>query len=594
LAKKGKKPDEAFEPTEQAARAAGEVYASRERSAGTSLSNDLAAKDQFIRDQAQKLAQLQQELEQAQRKDTEAARMIDILERENREILSVLESIHHSVAWKLVKRYRRLKDNLLPPGTFWRRFYDRGLRRLKGSPSASRFRSSTQRSKQGREEVLTAPADDFYHAEVMILSAPAVLGAGNIGTVRVQIRNIGKCKWEAARIRPNWRGSVRLSYNWRNDSWGTVPSEGERTNLPHGLGPQESASIDMRVFAPLEPGTYTLEIALVHEGVAWFNQRGNPGPKTSVRVEPSLERRLVPLCSIVIPVFNRAQFTKVCLLAIEKSVPADQLPYEVIVVDNGSTDETPELLSTWSSSRGNARVISMGHNAGFASACNEGARLARGQYVVLLNNDTLPIPGWLEKMVALAEKEPQVGIVGSKLLFPDGRIQHIGVVFDENKNPKHIYRGFSADIPPARISREYQAVTGACLLVARDLYSSVGGMDETYENSYEDVDLCLKVRARGYRVLVCADSVVYHFESISEGRRASDFRNSALLKARWARDIECDADRWYATDKRNGDEFTELEQPEGYNPRQKSVLRDLWKRVYSCDLSECEFSGGAN
>ena len=594
MAEKGKKPDEAFEPTEQVARAPGEVYASRERSAETNLPNDLAAKDQFIRNQAQKLAQLQQELEQAQRKDAEAARMIDILERENREILSVLESIHHSVAWKIVKRYRRLKDNLLPPGTFWRRFYDRWLGRLKGSPSASRFRSSTQRSKQRHEEILATPADDFYSAEMVILSAPAVLGAGNIGTVRVHIRNTGKCKWEAARIRPNWHGSVRLSYNWRNGSGEIVPSDGERTNLPHRLGPQESASIDMRVFAPLEPGTYILEIALVHEGVACFNQRGNPSPKTFIRVEPSLERRPVPLCSIVIPVFNRAQFTKVCLLAIEKSILADQLPYEVIVVDNGSTDETPELLSTWSSSRGNARVVSMGQNVGFAGACNEGARLARGHYVVLLNNDTLPIPGWLEKMVALAEKEPQVGIVGSKLLFPDGRIQHIGVVFDENKNPRHIYRGFTAEIPPASICREYQAVTGACLLVRGDLYWSVGGMDETYDNSCEDVDLCLKVRARGYRVLVCADSVVYHFESISEGRRASDFRNSALLKARWASDIECDAERWYATDKRNSDEFTELDEPEGYNPRHKSVLRDLWKRVYSCELSECEFSGRAN
>jgi GT2 family glycosyltransferase len=277
------------------------------------------------------------------------------------------------------------------------------------------------------------------------------------------------------------------------------------------------------------------------------------------------------------------------LLAIEKSVRPEQLPYEVIVVDNGSTDETPYLLNAWARSRANARVVSMGQNLGFARACNEGARLAHGQYLVFLNNDTLPTPGWLERMVCLAQSETQVGIVGSKLLYPDDRIQHVGVVFDENKNPRHIYMGFPAAIPPARISREYQAVTGACLLMRSDLYQAVDGMDESYQNSYEETDLCMKVRARGYRVFVCADSVVYHFAGITEGRRASDFRNSALFKARWENSVQCDADRWHALDNRSGDELTELEEPEEYNSRLESLLEELWKRVYLCELPPIEF-----
>jgi GT2 family glycosyltransferase len=312
-------------------------------------------------------------------------------------------------------------------------------------------------------------------------------------------------------------------------------------------------------------------------------------PHDSVRVEPlQLQVKQLPACSIVIPVFNRAVFTKACLLALERSVPAEQLPHEVIVVDNGSTDETPYLLNAWARSRANARVASMGQNLGFARACNEGARLARRQYLVFLNNDTLPTPGWLHKMLRLAEGEAQVGIVGSKLLFPNGRIQHIGVVFDQNKNPRHIYRGLSSDIPPAKTSREYQAVTGACLLVAKDLYQAVGGMDESYENSYEDVDLCMKVRARGYRVLVCADSVVYHFEGMSEGRRLYDLRNSALFKARWEKSIVSDEDRWYILDNLRR-ELTEFEPDEGYNSRQETLLEDLWGQVYSSRLSSCEF-----
>jgi hypothetical protein len=105
-------------------------------------------------------------------------------------------------------------------------------------------------------------------------------------------------------------------------------------------------------------------------------------------------------------------------------------------------------------------------------------------------------------------------------------------------------------------------------------------MDENYENSFEETDFCLKLRARGYRVLVCADSLVYHFESISEGRRACDFRNIALFKARWENHIEPDVNRWYALDKLQGEQ-SEFETNESYDPRQEDWLKDLWNQVYA-------------
>jgi len=297
----------------------------------------------------------------------------------------------------------------------------------------------------------------------------------------------------------------------------------------------------------------------------------------------------LPSCSIIIPVRDRSIFTKACLLAIEKSIRAARLPYEVIVVDNGSNDDTPVLLKAWSQSRTNARTLRLPENSGFARACNEGARMARGRYVVLLNNDTLPTPGWLEKMMELAVGTAQVGIVGSKLLFPNGRIQHIGVAFDEAKNPGHIYRGFPPDILPAKLSREYQAVTAACLLIERNLYWSVGGLEEAYENSYEDIDFCLKVRARGYRVLLCGDATVYHFESISDDRRAHDPRNRALLKNRWAHTIVPDLKGWYARDGVN-ENSTQFESHESYRPEQEYWLKDLWRQVYSRPFPEEDLS----
>jgi GT2 family glycosyltransferase len=540
------------------------------------------ARAELEREQAQEIARLRQELDLAYSRAEEAARRIELLERENAEILTVLEGIHRSIGWRLVTRFRTLKSRLLAPGTLRRSVYERWLIHFKRPSATESFRTAEDRTAPRREAGIPTPTVDFWHAKLVVLSVPNVLEAGKAGTATVAITNVGESRWAAATKEPDWRGSVRLSYHWYNDTGKSVQWEGERTNLPHDLGPSDSATVQMRIFAPFRPGTYDLEVTLVNEGVAWFDQKGSAGVRSRVEVKPSRTRPLgLPACSIIIPVFGRAKFTKACLLAIERSVPAEEVPFEMIVVDNGSTDKTPELLNSLSSLRTNVRVARFRENLGFARACNEGARLARGHYLIFLNNDTLPTPGWLEKMARLAKTDAGIGIVGCKLLYPNGRIQHVGIAFDQNKNPRHIYRGFSADIPPATVCRDYQAVTGACLLMERELYWSVGGMDETFKNSYEDVDLCLKVRSRGYRVVVCTDSVVYHFEGMSEGRCASDFRNLAIFKARWDKQIDCDDDRWNTVDK-ICEGSNEFETHRGHDPVQESRLEDLWERVYSC------------
>lgn len=534
--------------------------------------------------QREHAARLQQELEEARRLNSEAAHTIELLEREKAEILCVLESINRSTGFELLKRYRSLKNRLLPPGTLRRRWCDRWLSRL-----ANSAQSADSPPRHAEAETIESPpaAPGSYASRLELLDAPAVMSASQAGTVLVRVANLSRCAWAAERRAPSWQGTVRISYHWYDQAGKIAQWEGERTNLPHDLGPGESADARMRVFAPFTPGSYTLEITLLREGFAWFDQKGNKTIRVPVRVESvSGGPQASAPCSIIIPVFNRAAFTRACLLAIEKSV-SPELPHEVIVVDNGSNDQTPQLLRSWCASHSNARVISMGQNLGFACACNEGARLARGRYLVFLNNDTLPTPGWLQNMIRCAQSELRIGIVGSKLLFPDGRVQHIGMAFDELRNPRHIYRGFPAHIPPAGISREYQSVTGACLLIERELHWSVGGLDEAYENSCEDVDLCLKVRSRGYRVLFCADSVVYHFQSLSEGRNARDLRNLALLKARWGNRIESDAKSWCAKDSLE-DERTQFEPHQGYHPNQEKQLEKLWEQIYACPLPAWE------
>lgn len=246
--------------------------------------------------------------------------------------------------------------------------------------------------------------------------------------------------------------------------------------------------------------------------------------------------------SIIIPVFNKAAFTKQCLDTLQPTL-AGAGDGEVIVIDNASSDETPELLKSYPW----ITVISNEKNLGFAGANNQGARAARGEYLVLLNNDTQGFPGWLAAMLRTAQ-EPGVGAVGAKLLFPDDTVQHGGVAFSgipygpQRVGPFHFDYLVPSDDPEVSRQRDLQAVTGACLLTPRALYLELGGLDEAYWNGYEDVDYCLKVRERGLRVVYEPQAVLYHFESQSGVQR---FRrnqwNAHLLESRWREKVRFDA-----------------------------------------------------
>lgn len=239
-----------------------------------------------------------------------------------------------------------------------------------------------------------------------------------------------------------------------------------------------------------------------------------------------------PRVSIVIPVYNRLEFTVRCLTALAANTPYEL--YEVLIVDNASTDGTGEFLSTL---EGDVRVIRNPANLGFAKACNQGAREAAGEYLLFLNNDTAPQPGWLEALLAAAERDPRIAVVGAKLLFPDDTIQHAGVAILEDSpyplSPVHLHYHAPADAPQANLEQEVDAVTGACLLIRRGVFRDVGGFDEGYLNGYEDVDLCLRVRERGYRILYASASVVYHDESASPGRHDRERENLTRFHKVW-------------------------------------------------------------
>lgn len=224
--------------------------------------------------------------------------------------------------------------------------------------------------------------------------------------------------------------------------------------------------------------------------------------------------------SIIIPVFNKMEYTRRCLEALYRNTPFESA-FEVIVIDNGSMDGTAAFLANAVSLYPNLKVITNRENRGFAGANNQGAEAARGIFLVFLNNDTEPEARWLDTALAHLENSDGVGIVGSKLLYPNRTIQHCGVEFITRQDrpyelwPEHRLRFAPEDDPAANEVSEMEAVTGACLFIRRDLFLELGGFDESYGLYFEDTDLCFKVRARGKRIFYEPGSVVIHHESKS-------------------------------------------------------------------------------
>jgi GT2 family glycosyltransferase len=250
----------------------------------------------------------------------------------------------------------------------------------------------------------------------------------------------------------------------------------------------------------------------------------------------------VTRASVIVPVHGKAALTRRCLEALLAELPAG---CEVVVVDDASTDATPQLLGEYGE---RIRVVSLGENKGFAGACNAGAAAARGAALVFLNNDTEPRPGWLEALLAYADRHPAAAVVGAKLVFPTGVVQHAGVVFGQDGYPHNLYTGLPEDRAEVNRSRRLQAVTGACMLVRREDFVALGGFDRGYLNSLEDVDLCLRVGAGGGEVHYCHEAVVAHLESASRGRDARFERSVALYRERWRETVRRDDLEVYAED----------------------------------------------
>ncbi|VTR95454.1 Glycosyl transferase family 2 OS=Desulfarculus baarsii (strain ATCC 33931 / DSM 2075 / VKM B-1802 / 2st14) GN=Deba_1006 PE=4 SV=1: Glycos_transf_2 [Gemmata massiliana] len=275
-------------------------------------------------------------------------------------------------------------------------------------------------------------------------------------------------------------------------------------------------------------------------------------------------------CSLVIPVYNRASLTRECLDRLLAS--PETRGQELIVVDDCSRDETPALLANYGSK---IRVVRHAVNMGYGQGINDGTALASREYIVHLNNDTIPVAGWLDALVRYADAHPRAGAVSSKLLNVDGSVQHAGIVFCAQLRPWHLYRWFPADHPAVNTSRRFQAVTGTSLLVRREAFARAGGFDAALGNSYNDVDFCVRLSELGYESHLCHESVVYHLEGASKTRTNRDEENYQRCAARWRGRVHEDEWDYYLRDG--------LVSVVRHNDLLEFVVSPLLGRVRRCD-----------
>ena len=234
--------------------------------------------------------------------------------------------------------------------------------------------------------------------------------------------------------------------------------------------------------------------------------------------QPLVESATLPTgkVSLIIPFRDQPALLRNCLASLRQGTFTER---ELILLDNGSIEPRTHRLLRKLCERNAARVIDCSGPFNFSRLCNQGAQQATGDWLLFLNNDTEVLtPAWLERMLAVAGR-PDVGVVGATLLYPGGTIQHAGLFPTPAGRWVHADRGrdLQAVLDEQPAVRRVPAVTAACLLIRRSLFESLGGFNEALPLTYNDIELCCRVRQRGLHVALTAHARLLHYEGISRG-----------------------------------------------------------------------------
>ena len=246
-----------------------------------------------------------------------------------------------------------------------------------------------------------------------------------------------------------------------------------------------------------------------------------------------------PLVSIVIPVYNQFDYTYKCILSVINTVR--DVTYEIIIGDDMSTDKTKNIRKYFP-----GIIVSINESDhGFLMNCNRAAKLARGKYICFLNNDTQVQEGWLSSLVRLIESDEKIGMVGSKLVYPNGLLQEAGGIIWSDANGCNFGRGKDLEMPEYNYVKEVDYISDASIMIRMSLWNEIGGFDERYKPAYyEDSDLAFEVRKHGYKVMYQPESVAVHFEGVSNGTdlnaglKKHQVENREKFAAKWSSELK--------------------------------------------------------
>ncbi len=246
-----------------------------------------------------------------------------------------------------------------------------------------------------------------------------------------------------------------------------------------------------------------------------------------------------PKVSVILPVYNEFAFTYQCLASIVHA--ADKAEMEVILADDHSTDLTRQICSVVS----NLKVVRSEHNVGFLRNCNQAAEHASGEYLFFLNNDTQVQKGWLDTQLRLMEEDPSIGMTGAKLVYADGRLQEAGGIIWKDGSAWNYGNGQDSSAPEYNYVKDVDYLSGAAIMIRAGLWRQVGGFDVRFAPAYcEDSDLAFAVRKAGYRVVYQPQSVVVHYEGVSNGKdvhtgiKKYQLENTKKLYEKWKHEIQ--------------------------------------------------------